>query len=491
MPETKQPMDSSRKNFLRREKNSGQRLSAKIFNSVLVFTLAMVVLFTGTVSLIFYVSYEEGAEAELLDQANMVALVLNTTQNEERAKLLQGQLEGGVRYTLIDRQGTVLYDSAVADVSMVENHASRPEVQQALAQGQASDVRYSHTLLTNTVYAAFKLSDGSVIRLAETQQSIFTFLPAMVAPVLIALIIVVVLVFLLSKVLTNRIMAPIDAFNFTAPLKNRVYREMNPFLERIDEQQRQLRKQNEELEHATSMRREFSANVSHEMKTPLQVISGYAELMTNDMVEPQDRKRFAKLIYQEAQAMRSLINDVLTLSRLDESALGGDNQVVNLYSLARHVINRLERPAEKANVTLVLSGEPTCIIGSETVAEQMLYNLLENGIRYNRPGGRVDISVTSDQDRALVQVRDTGFGIPEEAHDQIFERFFRVDKSRSKETGGTGLGLAIVKHAVLYHGGSIEVSSIPGKGSTFAVLLPLYDPWEDLEKEQLHPRPEG
>ncbi len=491
MGEGAQRQESDRKASVRRRDKAGQSLSTKIFSSVLVFTLLAVVVFSGMVALIFYVSYEEDAEAELLGQAVAVASVLDVVDGSERIGLLESQFEGGARLTYVAPDGTVLYDSVLVDISATENHADRLEVAQALTQGQASDIRYSSTLGTDTVYAAAKLADGSVIRLAETQQSIFTFLSTMIVPVTVALVVVVVLVFLLSKALTNRIMKPIDALSFTVPLENRVYREMSPFLERIDEQQRQLRRQNEELERATSMRREFSANVSHEMKTPLQVISGYAELMMNDMVDPRDRKRIAKLIYEEAQAMRSLINDVLTLSRLDESVLGDEDQVIDVHALARHVIARLERPAEKAAVTLSLSGEPTCIIGNDTIAEQMIYNLLENGIRYNRPHGHVDIAVMPQGDQAIIRVRDTGFGIPREAHDQIFERFFRVDKSRSKETGGTGLGLAIVKHAVLYHGGTIEVASVQGEGSTFTVSLPLHEPWEDGDAKQLHPRSEG
>ena len=177
-------------------------------------------------------------------------------------------------------------------------------------------MRYSETLGTDTVYAAVKLDDGSIVRLSETRHSLLSFLSEMLMPVLIALIVAVALVFLLSKILTSRIMKPIDALDFANPLDNEIYEEMDPLLIRIDEQQRQLKQQNSELAEAENMRRDFSSNVSHEMKTPLQVISGYAELMKNDMVQPSDRQKFAALIYDEAQTMRSLINDVLTLSKL-------------------------------------------------------------------------------------------------------------------------------------------------------------------------------
>ena len=257
---------------------------------------------------------------------------------------------------------------------------------------------------------------------------------------------------------------------------------MDPLLIRIDEQQRQLKQQNSELAEAENMRRDFSGNVSHEMKTPLQVISGYAELMKNDMVQPSDRQKFAALIYDEAQTMRSLINDVLTLSKLDESAFENDGATaINLYAVAQRVAGRLSSFADDQGVRVRVEGASACIAGSETLAEEMLYNLIENGIRYNHEGGLVTMKVGSEcvegglanaAYQTVVRVSDTGPGIPAELHDKVFERFFRVDKSRSKETGGTGLGLAIVKHAVMYHGGVIEVESAEGQGTTFVLRFP-------------------
>lgn len=236
---------------------------------------------------------------------------------------------------------------------------------------------------------------------------------------------------------------------------------------------------------AESLRRDFSANVSHEMKTPLQVISGYAELMANGMVPPEDMQKFSALIYQEAQAMRALIDDVLVLSHLDEKPLGADEAaIVDLATLANHAVGRLEKPATDAGVTVVLEAQPAKVRGNETLLEQMIYNLIENAIRYNRPNGQVRVEVSTEEAAAdastptaparfaVARVSDTGPGIPPEAREKIFERFYRLDKSRSKETGGTGLGLAIVKHAALHHAGSVEVTSEEGMGSTFIVRLP-------------------
>ncbi len=450
-------------------------LAGKIFTSVLAFTLGIIVLLAVAMTTIYYMSYEHDAEAELAASAQDAARYLNATPSAENAPALEAQFSGLTRYTLIAPDGTVLFDSA-ADTGTMDNHADRPEVQKAADAGEAVTMRYSETLGTDTVYAAVKLDDGSIVRLSETRHSLLSFLGDMLMPVLVALAVAVVLVFLLSKVLTGRIMKPIDALDFANPLDNEIYEEMDPLLIRIDEQQRQLKQQNTELAEAENMRRDFSSNVSHEMKTPLQVISGYAELMKNDMVQPADRQKFAALIYDEAQTMRSLINDVLTLSKLDESAFDGEGSAaIDLLAVAERVAGRLSSFASDQGVDVQVEGQPTVVAGSATLAEEMLYNLIENGIRYNHEGGRVVMHVDGAGGEAVVRVSDTGPGIPEELHDKVFERFFRVDKSRSKETGGTGLGLAIVKHAVLYHRGTIEVQSAPGAGTTFILRFPLSD----------------
>ncbi len=239
------------------------------------------------------------------------------------------------------------------------------------------------------------------------------------------------------------------------------------------------RTRNEELARAEKMRRDFTANVSHEMKTPLQVISGYAELMANGLVPPEDVPRFAKLIYDESQAMRALIDDVLVLSRLDEVAPDAEDAAdVDLSAAAEHVAQRLAKPARDAGVRLRVQLEPVLVRGNETLLEQMIYNLVENGIRYNREDGLVIVETSEERAAdnaqvAIVRVSDTGAGIPPDKRDKVFERFYRLEKSRSKETGGTGLGLAIVKHAALYHGGDVTVESQEDKGTCFTVRLPV------------------
>ena len=468
-------------------------LSDRIFRSALAFTLVMLFLFGAAMTGIFYIGYEREAEAALSQAAHNVANSLDGRAPEDAEAVLAQQFSDAFRYTLIDAQGVVLYDSE-ADASTMENHADRPEVRQADERGEGEVSRYSDTLGSDTLYAAVKLGNGSVVRLSQTRESLLAFFGSMMGPIALTLLVAIVLVFLLSQKLTRRIMGPIDALDFADPLQNDIYEEMNPLLERIDEQQRLLKDQNEELARAESMRRDFSSNVSHEMKTPLQVISGYAELMKNDLVDPADRQKFAGLIYDEAQSMRALIDDVLTLSRLDETSLSADAATpIDLLKTAERVSGRLSGFAAERKVSVRVEGEHACILGAETLVEEMLYNLVENGIRYNHEGGsvcasvRMELPTSAEQEadaraqgaseksrmRAVVRVSDTGPGIPEGKRDKIFERFYRLDKSRSKETGGTGLGLAIVKHAVLYHHGTIEVESEEGKGTTFVLRIPM------------------
>ena len=267
-------------------------LAGRIFTTVLAFSLGILLAFSAVMVSIFYYSYEHDAEQALVQEASRAAASLDEAPAADVTTVLSQQFSGITRYTLISESGLVLYDSQ-ADAGQMDNHASRPEVSKAARTGEAVSMRYSETLGTDTVYAAEKLSDGRIVRLSETRHSLFAFLGEMLVPTLFALVVVAGLVFLLSRLLTRHIMKPIDALDMAEPLENDIYGEMVPLLQRIDDQQAQLKKQNKELAEAESMRRDFSSNVSHEMKTPLQVISGYAELMKNDMVLPEDRQKFA------------------------------------------------------------------------------------------------------------------------------------------------------------------------------------------------------
>lgn len=227
-----------------------------------------------------------------------------------------------------------------------------------------------------------------------------------------------------------------------------------------------------EREQAERIRREFTANVSHELKTPLHAISGYAELLSAGMVKPEDMPRFAGNIYTEAQRLILLVEDIIRLSQLDEGAAGMGREQVNLAQLVRETVSSLDSVAAEAQVTVETELENVSVNGIEQLLSGVVYNLTDNAIKYNHPGGTVTIRLRERGEQAILQVADTGVGIPEESRERIFERFYRVDKSRSKEVGGTGLGLSIVKHAVMIHRGTIHVDSTLGKGTTITVTLP-------------------
>ncbi len=227
-----------------------------------------------------------------------------------------------------------------------------------------------------------------------------------------------------------------------------------------------------EREQAERIRREFTANVSHELKTPLHAISGYAELLSAGMVKSEDMPRFAGNIYTEAQRLILLVEDIIRLSQLDEGAAGMGREQVNLAQLVRETVRSLDSMASEAQVTVATELENVSVNGIEQLLSGVVYNLADNAIKYNHPGGTVTIRLRERGEQAILQVADTGVGIPEESRERIFERFYRVDKSRSKAVGGTGLGLSIVKHAVMIHRGTIHVDSTLGKGTTITVTLP-------------------
>ena len=227
-----------------------------------------------------------------------------------------------------------------------------------------------------------------------------------------------------------------------------------------------------EREQAEQMRREFTANVSHELKTPLTSISGMAEIMKDGLVKQEDVRGFAADIYQESQRLISLVEDILHLSRLDEGGGGLERQEIDLLDLARTVEDRLQSTAKQHQVELELTGDHAAVQGLPSVVEEMVYNLCDNAIKYNRPGGKASVRVEDGADAVTVTVSDTGIGIPPEDRERVFERFYRVDKSHSKAIGGTGLGLSIVKHGAALHNAQVELDSAPGKGTTVRLRFP-------------------
>lgn len=367
------------------------------------------------------------------------------------------------RVTWIDAEGKVLYDSGNAQKKM-ENHRTRKEFQDALQSGSGQDIRVSDTKGREMFYFALCMNDGTVLRVAKDMDSVwktaFRILPYMLG-IGVAMGIAA---WILSGYLVRKLIRPINELDLENPLEKEIYGELSPLLERIDTQ-------NKEKEKTEQMRREFSANVSHELKTPLTSISGYAEIMMNGMVKPEDVPVFSERIYNEASRMITLVGDIIKLSKLDEGSIELEKEDVDFYALTREIVSRLSMQAEKRHIQVELVGEHVTYRGIRQILEEMIYNLCENAIKYNKENGKVSIWIGSTLQGKKVIVQDTGIGIPREHQGRIFERFYRVDKSHSRETGGTGLGLSIVKHGALLHHAEIHVESEEGKGTKIELVF--------------------
>lgn len=454
-------------------------LSNTIFTNVAVFTCFVVIVLGVLSTFLLYSSYENDLGKRLSGDAVVAGESLMGLSQDDQIEKLDASIPSEVRYTLIASDGTVLHDSSKS-ASKMGNHISRPEVIQAMAGENAGKAvvaraRVSETLTQQTLYAAIQMKDGNIIRVASFHMSMLDFIASMALPMIVMLFLIGMIAFWVSKMLVVKMISPIKKLNLEAPLQNKVYEEIEPLLIDIDKSHKKISDKNKLIAEHDIIRRDFSASVSHELKTPLQVISGYAELLKENLVAKEDRKKFAGRIYKEAQSMRSLIDDVLFLSRLDDESVEEHITNVDLSFTAKNVVERLESVAEKAQLKLELSAQSCTIKGAEALLEVMLYNLVDNAIQYNTAGGSVKVALCKSEDGklAVLSISDTGIGMTEQACEKVFERFYRVDKSRSKETGGTGLGLAIVKHAVLFHDGDISLESTPGVGSTFTLKFSL------------------
>ena len=375
------------------------------------------------------------------------------------------------RVTLIRKDGTVLYDSE-ASPKKLANHSDRPEFIQAEKNGKSESIRYSETFAKKTFYYAVKLDDGNVLRVGKTVDSIYSTWISSLAVLGLLMLLVLILEFVFAQRQTRELIRPVNDLDLEHPLNNVCYEELRPLLVRVDEQNRQIRQQVKELKEAEEIRKEFSANVSHELKTPLMSISGYAELMMNGMVRPENIADFSGRIYKEANRLGNLVADIIQLSRLDEQQDAVVSmESVELDELAKDVVNNLRDHAEKKNISLDYCGIPINIQGVRHVLYEMLYNIADNAVRYTNPGGHIHIYVGRKGNRPFYRVEDDGIGIPKSEQKRIFERFYRVDKSHSRQTGGTGLGLSIVKHGATLHHAQINVDSDLGKGTKMELLF--------------------
>lgn len=434
----------------------------KKFNVQLIFMtiLAMLVTIVFT-SYIFYGFFKEEVQSDLRTTAHMFAAMDLTDENMSDIDLAGEDL----RITRIAADGTVLYDN-IADVETMDNHLDRPEVKEAFEIGEAELMRKSDTMKDNTFYYAFLMDDGTVIRVSREAGSIWSVFSSAFGWIVIVALIMLVCSVLISYYLTGKLVKPIEEMTADIDAYNNkdIYKELVPFMNTI-------RAQHEDILKASKMRQEFTANVSHELKTPLTAISGYAELMESGMTDEEQVKHFSKQIRKNSGRLLTLINDIIKLSELDSREELVSLETVELSSLTKKCVDNLQVNAQKHDVNLAFDGEVCKICANVDMMEELIINLCDNAIRYNDKNGSVLVRVRKSDENVILSVKDNGIGIPKEYQERIFERFYRVDKSRSKETGGTGLGLAIVKHIVALHDAKIEVESEVGKGSEISVIF--------------------
>ena len=550
-------------------------MTKRIFRSICL--VAVVVLLAAFVLImgVLYDYFSNNQMSQLAAQARLAAQGVE----QNGMDYFRGLDNTGYRITWIAADGTVLYDSDAEAVRM-ENHYEREEVREALETGSGESMRYSTTLMERQLYAAKRISDGTVVRLSGAQYTALTLVLSMLQPVIVIAAAALGLSLWLAFRLSKRIVKPLNELDPDEPEKIETYEELRPLTEKLCSQQHQLRVQTEELqrkrdefdaaagnmieglvllneqgmilsinkaatrllgiscgcigkdmlllndsaemrellqkthrgehgeisvpigegsyqiyaspvisnekiagavlliiditekERAEQMRREFTANVSHELKTPLHTISGCAELLSNGMVRQEDVPRFSLQIQSEAKRMIALVEDIIKLSHLDEGAEDMRREETDLYALVKDTVCSLIQSAQEVGVSLELSGESAKITGVPQLLRGIVYNLCDNAIKYNCKGGSVTVTVTDETDTVHLTVKDTGIGIPPEQQERIFERFYRVDKSHSKEVGGTGLGLSIVKHAVKLHNAEISMNSVPGEGTEIKVDFP-------------------
>lgn len=502
----------------------------------------------------------------------------STAVEDEGIEYLKNVENGEYRLTLIDTDGTVLYDTN-ADAAAMENHSDRREFQEAFLSGYGESHRYSRTLTEQTYYFAKKLSDDRVLRISTSQVTIVSLLLGMLQPLLVIAFLAILLSVFLAKRASRNLVKPLNNLDLNDPLSNDVYEELSPLLRHMAQQNKQIalqmdelsRSQNEfnaitsnmseglivlnkdgvvvslntaarkifeaeedsigkdfltidrtpeisraiketlsgkkqELEYekngrnydlcinqivekdevigvlllaidntekiqAEQNRREFTANVSHELKTPLQSIIGSADLIESGLVKPEDMPRFIGHIKTDAARLVSLVSDIIRLSQLDENTeMNWEN--VDALSVAKEALEMVGPIAESRNISLTIKGEPAPLTSVHKLLYDIIYNLCDNAVKYNKEGGFVKVNVKTAGDKVQVAVSDNGVGIAPADQSRVFERFYRVDKSHSRESGGTGLGLSIVKHAVAYLKGSISLESTLGKGTTITVSFP-------------------
>lgn len=454
-------------------------LKRSVFVAILALSCAVAIITVAIVGIVYQKSQIDDAYKTLAGEID----ALDELQGGNLTQDLLHSIElSDTRVTLIAQDGSVIFDSTT-DADSLPNHKDRPEVVEALQKGVGKSERASTTVGYVSIYYAKLLSSGEVLRLSTDRSAITNIFMKNAAAALVFLAALILISYIASTMLSKRLVAPILALDLDAeetPLKS-PYIELNPLVDRLVEQKDQLVGQVRDLKELNQMRRHFSANITHELKTPIASIMGASELIKTGICQPDDIVDFAGRIYKEASRLSSLVTDILTLSKLDESEraddriLFGSPEPIDVYKAAKDVVERLRHRAEKRSIKLHLRGSHEFILGYPKLIDELIGNLVDNAIRYNKDAGEVFVLVLPLKDRVEISVADTGIGIDPEVHDKVFERFWRADTSRSRQLGGTGLGLAIVKHAANFHNAQITLESELGEGTTIRVCFDRLD----------------
>lgn len=543
-------------------------MKKKLFRNILTCMIITLTICMACMIFILNKNFVNIEVTQLSKEASLAATAIETSGED----FLENIDDPEYRLTWLDHNGNVIYDTQV-NSSTMENHASREEFKKALVDGEGSSIRYSSTVLQQNIYYALKLDDGSVLRVSETYDTVWFLTLRLATPILWIYAFAIVISAFLANYLAKKIAEPINSINLDEPLKETNYEEIQPLLQRVDSQNKQIHKQVEDLHQkkkefetvtnnisegliifneegkvvsintaayqllqvdtmdsitqnqtiqsllskvkegkevenviqkenviirlianpiysrkvftgsailvfdvtdtyeAELQRKEFTANVSHELKTPLQTIMGSAELLQNHLVKQEDIPTFYDKIHKESARMLTLIDDVIRLSQLDESN-SIDEANIYLNDCAKEAIASLKDSADKHHIEIQSDLQDACVHANNRLLYEIIYNILDNAIRYSNDNTSIQVRTYTQNNMAYVSVQDHGIGIPLEDQSRIFERFYRVDKSHSRSTGGTGLGLSIVKHAVKKCGGAIRLESEVGKGTTFTITFP-------------------
>ena len=405
---------------------------------------------------------------------------------EKTMKKLDSVMDGNnSRLTVIDLDGTVVADTQ-AQMDEMDNHLDREEIQDALEKGSGYARRRSDTLDEGMLYVAYRSKNADVILRAAVPYSGFQqYLPLFFPASVLSLLIAVVGSFIVTTRLVSSITKPLQDIakemlkvkgDYTElNFEHCQYPEINVIADTTMKMSKNVKDYLNQIEKERMIRQEFFSNASHELKTPITSIQGYAELLESGMIQDESTKAdFASRIKKEAVRMTGLINDILMISRLEAKEAEVTFSDVRVSVLLEEIIDSLKPQAAEAQVFVHVDCQPLMIHANLQQMRELLTNLISNAIKYNRPGGQVWINIRETDGQMVIRVKDNGVGIPSDSLDRIFERFYRVDKGRSRKQGGTGLGLSIVKHIVNFYHGTIHVSSEPDMGSEFTVFLPMF-----------------